>query len=598
MNKQARRLIGLLACAGISIIDARTISTPLPLYHGYPAAHIYYPVDDMREINNCLDVDAQVWGAGYYRSANDAYGPGNDDCNPCVGSESAKQSIAALIFGTDHFTLSQAFANSTVGTSIPNNPFVSISTLSPDFTYRERGAFFGLILGKRFGCDDAWRAGVRIEVPYRDIDLAETACSDIVGETLEDVLRQRQETIVIAGIPRSPNTVWTARLDFLSALNSIAINAAGNPTPLVVYTDPNSSNLITIASQDITGALSSGDATTFAEQSAPPVAAIRSADGSVPESVRWADVPANGATVIAADGTGLSNLGRGRFVDDVNYTPLQASTSNQRELWISPNVNDTGFVDGTQDIIYNAIILASQDLDPNVTNFLKQKGINFCNGRTKGIGDVDFEFYVGHHCDCAFAELQLGVRVPTGRKLNDPRQLILQPGGNNGHVELRPGLVLGTSYFDWMRLKLDVTYSFVLKKTEILPASFTGATVRNIGTSVPGCVSWSYFLGDFDITFVNPCNPCMGVSVAYQPYVKKHDKICFECTEVVDFIGNVQTVDATILRADSKRIAHTIRTELFYNGDCYNLFLGFAQVVAGQNVTRDTDFYLGGFVTF
>ena len=90
----------------------------------------------------------------------------------------------------------------------------------------------------------------------------------------------------------------------------------------------------------------------------------------------------------------------------------------------------------------------------------------------------------------------------------------------------------------------------------------------------------------------------MGASVAYQPYVKQADHVCYLCPTATDFIGNERTLDASILTQDTNRVAHTIRTEIFYNGSCYNLFLGFAQVIAGTNITRDTDLYLGGFVTF
>src|SRR5579862_2489639 len=129
MNKQTTKLLGLLACASISTLNARTISTPLPLYLGWPAANIHYPMYDMNEPANECGFDVDIWGAGYYRSAIDAYGPkANNSCTPCdpcakrvenepvtnpitgVCASTKRESIGALIFGSNSFTIAQSFA--------------------------------------------------------------------------------------------------------------------------------------------------------------------------------------------------------------------------------------------------------------------------------------------------------------------------------------------------------------------------------------------------------------------------------------------------------------------------------------------------------
>jgi hypothetical protein len=598
MNKQIQWLFIILACAGVMRVDARTISTPLPGYLGYPALHVHYPVDDLDWVPNRGEIDAQFGMMPYYRSMTDAFGPTTNECNPCAqtGTSSKIESISALIFGADTFTLAQAFANSTVGVSIPTNPFVAISQISPQYDGREVGVFFNLTLGKRFGCDQQWRTGVRITVPYRDILFEETPCSQITGETLDDVFRQRQETVAIPGGGFTTNVAWAARLDFLSALDAVGFGVSGNTVPMVIYSDPNSSGHITINEQDVsTGAFA---APINGTPAIPFVEAIESVNGSAPESVRWADYPENGSTVINANGTGLANLQRGFFSGSTIYTPLGSNEAQQAQLWIVPSLDNTGAIDGTAEIIFTAIQTAAANLQSGVGEFLTASGIDLCNGRRKGAGDLDFEFYAGHHCEYGFGELQLGVRVPTGRKVKNPLQVVAQPLGNNGHVELRPGIVFGSSYLEWMLIKLDATYSFVLNKTEMLPAPFTGATIANLGPAVPGKVSWQYFWADLDLTFVNPCTPTLGATVAYQPYVKLRDKICLQCPVALDFLGNPQTLDASILTKNTKRVAHTIRTEIFYNSACYNIFIGFAQVIAGHNVTRDTDIYLGGVVTW
>lgn len=610
MNKQVRMLIGLLACAGTSTIDARTISTPLPLYLGWPAANIHYPINDMDEPTSECGIEVDIWGAGYYRSAIDAYGPNaKNSCTPCdpcakrventsitdpitgVCTSTKRESIGALLFGANSFTIAQSFANSTVGTAgIPLNPFVSFSFLTPIYEYRERGAFVGLILGKRFGCDDQWSAGIRFALPYRDIQMEESPCSDTTGESIQDVFRQRTEVITTAGGDVPIPAAYAARFDFVAALDQVVFGPNGTALPMVIYNDfVASTGQLTIASNDVTAATPT--ATT------PSVDIIESVDGSVPASVRWADFPTNGPTAVNANGTGLSNLQRGYFSSSTDYSPLAASPT-KAQLWIVPNVSSSGVPFSGATNIQDAIIAAIADLDPNVTSFLRAQGIDLCNGNRKGLGDLDAQLYVGHHCDCGFGELQLGIRIPTGKKIQTALTTVAQPLGNNGHIEIRPGIVLATSALEWVLFKLNATYSFVLNRTEQVAAPFAGATIRNIGPSIPACVSWQYFWGEVDITFINPCNPCMGATIAYQPYVKRKDKICLPCTQALDFIGNVQTLDVSILTNNTNRVGHTIRSEIFYNTECMNLFLGFAQVVGGHNVTRDTDLYIGGFINF
>lgn len=613
MNKKIVQIgVALLALAHAGVTHTRNIiGTPLPAYTAYMGGFMHYPLDREEEPCNCFGLEIDLWGQGYVRSAIDAYGPSaqSDSCStvscrpidlPCVNG--SRVPLTQLIFGASEFTLAQAFAGSVA--LVPDNPFVSISRLSPRFDYNERGAFFGAIFGKRFGCDDQWRVGVRFMIPYRDIEM-ENTCSDLVGDTLSDVFQKRQETIEAGGGNAETNLAWAARLDFLSVLNRIAITETGGFEPLVIYNNPDTTppNQITIGGQVASDGLSSLDPTLL---DAPFIEAIRSSDGSVPVSVRWANIPSSGATVIQADGSGLVNLARGRFVNNINYAPLGADSAAQRQLWIVPDVNEnTNLILSGANIVLDEIEKSIASIDPAVTDFLEASGIDFCQGgRVKGLGDLDMEWYIGRdHCGLCgewWSELQLGVRFPTGKKIqsNQVLQVIRQPLGNNGHFEIRPGLVLGFDPIEWCKIKVDLTYSFVLKHREYIPASFAGATVANIGPAAPARVSWGYFAGDIDFTFVHPYNQCLGWMIAYEAYAKRKDKICFDCNVVLDLLDNPQTVDSTILVANTNRVAHKIRTEIFFAGKCCNIYAGFAQVVAGHNVSRDTDMYLGLFASF
>jgi len=598
MKKQIMRIAGLVALVYGAALEARDIRSPLPLYTGYRGA-FYYPIEREDEICNCFGLEVRAWGAGYFREAIDAYGPAaSDNCNTngaCVSSTALKVPISVLIFGTPSFTIGQSFAGGSAGNSFPQNPFVNISHITPAYDYNEKGAFFGLILGKRFGCDDQWTAGVRLMLPYRDIDVDDT-CSDLVGEVLSDVFRQRQEVFASAEQGNVDVNAWAARLDFLSALNMIGFDVNDNTVPLVNYNDMASgipSGALTIGGQTIGYA----SPPTFTN---PSVAAIDSSDGSVPESVRWANGTTLPVNFINGDGSGLANLQRGKFTNaPATYVPLGSLPGQQGQLWIVPNVDpNTGELTAGASSVFTQIESSSNNIQPAITDFFKQQGISFCVGRSKGIGDLDAEFYITHNRCYGFAELQLGIRAPTGKRLTDPLLLALQPLGNNGHCEIRPGLVLGCDYFDSVKFKVDLTYSWVLKRTEILPAPFKGATVRNIGPAIPGKVHWGYFVGDFDVTFVHPYNQCMGWTIGYEAYVKQKDKICLCSDKAVDFAGQLQDLDASILTKDSKRVAHRLRTEIFHTGVCSNIFAGFSQVIAGKNVTRDMDLYLGLVATF
>ncbi len=67
--------------------------------------------------------------------------------------------------------------------------------------------------------------GLRARLPIRDTEVSELcSSSNITGEDLSDVFQTRLETIGGTGDTTNPgpvqtNTVYAARLDFLSAIN-------------------------------------------------------------------------------------------------------------------------------------------------------------------------------------------------------------------------------------------------------------------------------------------------------------------------------------------------------------------------------------------
>lgn len=586
---------------------ARDVRTPLVLYRDY----LHYPLDRYDEVDNCTGIAWNFWGAGYSRTAFDAFGHQtacSAPSDPALNCGSPNRiDLTALFFGASNFKLGQAFADSNpIGGT---NPFVIVSTLSPRYDYHEQGAFFGMHAGGRFGCNKRWRSGLRVRLPYRDIDLEEgcgasSSEADTIGETLNDLYRQRQETNTFSPGGPVTNTVWTARLDFLSALKRIAFTSTGTTENLVKYADPNKGNEITIGNQRLSDNLSSAQPPT---PISPFVEAIASSDGSIPGTVRWGNRPESGATVIAADGSGLGNLVRGRFVNNVSYVPLGGDSAAQSRLWIVPDVSGaTGLVLDGANTVNTEISQSIANLQSNsIADFLKAQQLSFCaGGRQRGLGDLDLEWYIGYQHECDdwwgdfWGEFLLGLRLPTGKKVTNPLLLAAMPTGNNGHVEIRPGLFLGFDRWENVKIHSRLTYSWVLSHIEHLPAAFKGATIMNIGPDVPGRVSWRYFWGNVVATIVHPCNRDIGMTIGYEAYVKSCDHISFCNTEAVDFNGQTKPLDASVLARNSHRVAQNISAELFCRAQCCQLFLGFSQVIAGKNVTRDTDMYIGLEVSF
>lgn len=571
--------------SGASLL-ARTIMTPLPEYFSPYHYYGYYPYD--MNTDKCWYID--IWGEGYFRNANDAFG----NCG-----EREHIPFTQLIFGQPSFTVAQAFADASVDLALPLNPFVAISTITPRFDYKERGAFFHTQMGMQF-CDERLHIGWRARLPIRDIEVEEI-CADnnLIGETLNEVFALRQEDISVDGTLGS-NTAWAARLDFLSAINRIAVTTTGGSDPMVIYNDPQNQNRLSIGGQDVSsGVPAAGPVPT----NVPIVAVIESDNGALPQSVRWANVNTSITGVVAADGSGLANLQRGRFASDINYASLGGSQPAQSRLFVVPTVDDSGAAIGSttggSNQILAAILAAENNLAESVTEFFDQVGLDFCDGRSKGLGDLDLELYLGYIWGCNrrwWNETQFGVRFPTSDKLCNCLHVLKQPLGNDGHFEVRVGETIGWDAHDRVKLKLWGTYNWVLSKTEQIAAPFAGATVKNIGPCIPAKVKWDYFLGTFDITFF--ASDCCGFMAQYEAYHKRCDRVALCQDTAIDFAGRVEPLDTSVITNNTSRTSHKIRTEFFLRTYDCEIYTGYDYTVAGKNISRDTDYYLGLIVHF
>ncbi len=64
-------------------------------------------------------------------------------------------------------------------------------------------------------------------------------------------------------------------------------------------------------------------------------------------------------------------------------------------------------------------------------------------------------------------------------------------------------------------------------------------------------------------------------------------------TTATDFLGFTQPLDKNVLRERTDVVSHKVRTEMFHQGDFWELFAGWTHVFAGKNAPKETDWHLG-----
>ena len=581
-------LMSIISLGIVTGSFAREMRSPLSLRSGVQLGYMHYPILRPKADDTCWNFD--VWGAGEARLAPDAF---HKDDN---GSTTKKESLAGIWFGRTEFTLADAFAPGTIQLG---NPFFNIATFRPTFDYEESIAMFGLNIERAFCCG-AWRVGLKSAMPFRAMKVSLDSCCDLIqGGRLCDVCRMKREQVPTD--VSEPETVvisnsYAYRLDFLAAL----LQQINDPTSnFVVFANPMVFDRITMAQNiDVTDVNGS------------PIHVIKRLDGTAPQPpmpCAAGQETVSSTAGVAADGGNGANNERLRFLGSTNYTPLGNNQANQRTLWVVPTMLANGdsllpAANTIQDRI-NSIVQSVSECD--LTDLLSSNSVTFNTQRQTGAGDLDVYLYAQRDwcaCDCQYGFFQgmVGVRFPTAKRQKDPLKLLaLQPLGNNRHWEVKVGAELGWEPTDWLAMKIDGLYSHAFRRTERVAAPFQGATVKNIGPLIDGRISWDYFIGNVDFTFLSPCNACgVGFDVGYQIYVKGKDRIKFDQETAVDFLGNVQPLDADVLRNRTDVIAHKVKTEMFVQGEYWQIFGGWTHVFAGKNAMRESDWHLGFYIYF
>ncbi len=610
MNKKIVSLVALaVLIQGVSIF-AREMRAPLPFRNGFQRFEHYPYVCE--NLDKCWDFD--FWGGAFHRQANDAFTHGTK-----------KQGLAGLYFGADSFSLSQLVPAGSVVP--PEFNFV----MTPRFNYAENGVMFGFNINHRMCCG-TWDVGMRTNIPFVSQSVTLQNCCDL-EETIADVIvafNSPNPELVDSNLGDADNQKFAVensfayRLDFLTTLSTVA-----NPITAMVA---NGTNKFVNYRNRETGSVRAnhvtmGDVTVDLAQ--PPIHVISSPEGVRPDQpfakrLYLGDNPneipyvapgnqvqgVQNLPILSADGTGVPFTERARFDQGTNYTPLATNIPAQRQLWVVPTATfddfaDFTIMDGASQVrafvtpfLRNQLLQILQS-DASAIDFLRTQGITFDTQNISGAGDLDIDFYARRNfcSECHgdwYVEGITGIRFPTAKPVSNPGLLLAQPLGNNHHFEIKLGAQIGMQPFEWFAFKADAQFYHVFKHTEAVAAPFAGATIKNIGPTIDAQVSWNYFLGNLDFTFLVPCSKnCSGLNIGYQPYFKLQDKVRFAQATATDLANQVVALNPALIESNTKRHGQRLKFELFHKTCNWEIYGGWLHTIAGKNIQRDSDWYLG-----
>lgn len=295
------------------------------------------------------------------------------------------------------------------------------------------------------------------------------------------------------------------------------------------------------------------------------------------------------------------------------------------DLWVTTvHGSNTGDLKSQDYVnqIDNLLSLNSQQ----VTNFLNDAGYTFQTYALTGLGDTDLDLFYNHSfSDHWNGEIYGGVRLPTGAGDKYYGNPYKQHLGNGDHFELKVGGKVAWDTCNWLNVKADAHYNFVLEATEHRMAAYTGATIKNLGPKADADVSWGYFTGNIDFTLFHPKTRSIATTIGYELYYKTEDHITFKekdqknqwlgrawgntVTGAVAQIGAAavnpgwvdlkMNLDSKVARKNTESIGHRAYIEGSYEFSKYlNMTVGGKYTFAGQNIPCEGEAYTGFNVKF
>lgn len=551
------------------------------------------------------------------------------------------QPLTAVMFGKSDFKIEEIFPDAKMQAGTAGfNPLVGKKTLSPRAEYAETGMTVGL----RFDYP-VWekhgRIGVRASAPFRRIEIErqdsgldknEDPAADYVKRQV--VLVDRANDGAAGGAGTTANVLAAAyRMDLVSSL----ANTDGTPALVGRVAGANG---VTLFNNNITGAAAAGAGVANTQIAAVaatgPVGIVGGVDNPAKFLYMAADggnnSPANSryeqanirqiiadyalhADIVAGDAIGY-------FGQAVNYAGLLSSAgfqANADKTWLifrrqTNTPEGEKFADGTADqggVGFNITRTLDQMIaqyNINTFQYLGGFGYSLDSEIRSGMGDIDLDVFYEHgFSDDLVTELALGVRLPTGGdkdKYTGAYKAIL---GNGEHWELKLAGLVAYRPFNWMSVKADASYSFVLEGTERRCAVFKGSTVKNIGPRADADVSWSYMIGHVDFNFTHPETKDIRSMLGYEFYYKTKDNVKFKKSKMASWLGKVVATGAanekdlsnTLAEKGTESITHKARFETSAQVlKHFEVFAGGAMAFAGQNAFRDRDAHCGFNVRF
>ena len=552
--------------------------------------------------------DLSLWSAGHTKYANRAF----------KKHGFKTQEISSLIFNASEFSIGDASYNKASDPAGTNfNPLVDAKTIAPRVEYNEMGMTLGGEISMPLG-QGKGRLGVRGSVPFRNIEMerldsgldkAEDPKADFVKTKMVAVTRGHDGAAAAAAV-NIPAQAF--RMDMVSNLAvpggvraleatatgvnlfGSALNRAGgadlNGTRAAVTSSVSGQNVPnTYFFQIANGAGAGVDTDTTGVYQTATIATMAVGGG----------VPAANA---------LMTFNNGGYLAGNLLAADSTFSKNKKNMWlvfrrVSASNDVEKFGDGTGANaagtgggMARAINTALAQYTENAFGYLARNGYSLDSQNRSGMGDIDLDVFYAHNLHEDWnAEVSLGLRLPTGGdsdKYGTPYKAML---GNGGHFELKAAAMLAWQPLNWMNVKADASYSFVLEAKENRMAVFAGSSIKNMAPKAAADVDWSYFKGHVDATFFHPKTRDIRSSLGYELLYKMKDSVSFKSSTATAFDGTSKAVDNKLAAANTESIAHKVRFETSYQLSQYlEMFCGGSFTFAGQNVMRDRDTH-GGF---
>lgn len=552
------------------------------------------------------DWKLNLWSEGYYRGANRAY----------LKHGTNATELSALFFNKSDFLLSEIFPNACVPMdSEYYSPFVAVGMLHPRITYEEKG----LSLGGRLAYPvykDKGRLGIRVQVPFRKIEIEREDLGDRDSNQLDDLVSG--EIVTRDGNGGPAKDVWAraVRMDFLQAVPYTA-----EKRPMLTFGATGGVQYL--------NNIPNGDWTTILVPDNRSAVVVQSDVGVIPSSPdRYLGIhmdPFNvGATPnllpthLPSNGA-VSDSKQYDFADATNYSSLNinncsvdtsAAKAAASQLWITsahnPGGTENAFTTASEKI-WTTLDYALESYNANMFEWLEDNEYFLESATRAGMGDIDVDLFYEHKLTKELnGELMLGVRLPTGAGDSYYRNPYLPHLGNGGHYEIKLGGMLAWQPLSWMNIKLDGRFAFVLESTEHRCAAFKCAKIKNIGPKADADVSWEYLVASLDFNLFHPRTNAISYVVGYDFYYKTKDDISFKCCKMPSWLGkkisgdaNEYTLDNGLAESHTEAIAHKLKLETSFRINQYfEIFCNCAYTFAGQNIPREMDCSAGFFVTF